>query len=209
MCPWTFRKEASREEASPCPAPCPEGEQTPSPFLTQRYAVWPSPRLLFAFSSSDFFFPAHVRAPHSNLQPLLSCLCVKQPPQAALLETGRWCCWADSEQNSVFLALHCMRPPKVCVGVTRASVSQQRSNPGCQGARYQAVLHWTTYVPYTVARDKCVSKTPCNCSSIQICSNTFYVSLKVSTDFKETFPASPSPGMPALSCRLRGCVAAR
>lgn len=134
LCPWTFRKEASREEASPCPAPCPEGEQTPSPFLTQGYAVWPSPRLLFAFSSSDFFFPAHVKAPHSNLQLLLSCLCVKQPPQAALLETGRWCCWADSEQISVFLALHCMRPPKVCVGVTRASVSQQRSNPGCQGA---------------------------------------------------------------------------
>lgn len=201
LCPWTFRKEVSREEASPCPAPCPEGEQTPSPFLTQRYAVWPSPRLLFAFSSSDFF-PAHVRASHSNLQLLLSCLCVKQPPQAVLLETGHWCCWADSEQNSVFLALHCMRPPKVCVGVMRASVSQQRSNLGCQGARYQAVLHWITYIPYTMAIDKCVSKIPCNCSSRQTYSDTFHVSLKVSADFKETFPASPS-------CRLRGCVAPR
>lgn len=137
----------------------------------------------------------------------MSCLYVKPPMQAALLETGRWCCWADSKQNSVFLALHCMRPPGVCVGVTRASVSQQRSNLGCQGARYQPVLHWTTYVPYTMATDKCVSKIPCNCSSRQTYSDTFHVSLKVSVVFKETFPASPSTGMPALSCRLRGCVA--
>lgn len=53
------------------------------------------------------------------------CLCVKQPIQVALLETGHRSCWADSKQTPFFLALNYTGPSKMHAGVTRASVNQQ------------------------------------------------------------------------------------
>ena len=91
------------------------------------------------------------------------CLHVKQPIQAALLETGHWSCWADFKQNPFFLALSYTGPPEMCTGVTRASVNQQTwdfRTPVTRLGSTSLRSCLEAYVLYIKATDKCASKYP-------------------------------------------------
>lgn len=91
------------------------------------------------------------------------CLHVKQPIPAARLETGHWSCWADSKQNPSFLALSYTGPPKMCLGVTRASVNQQTwdfSAPITRLGSTSLRSCLEAYVPYIEVTDKCISQCP-------------------------------------------------
>lgn len=130
---------------------------------------------------------------------------MKQPIQAAWLETGDWSCCADSKQTPFFLALSYTELPGVCLGVTHTSVNQQTWDFSAPITRLGSTTLRScleVYVPYIKVIDKCMSICLPIATADKYVGILFPFPCKMGVGFKETFYASPSAHMPAPSCRF-------